>query len=269
MNIKGHASVKKSACWLYATLLSLIIILGTSAGVKADESDARRILKAMSDFMTAQQSISFDFDAILEVVTTEDQQLGLASSGSLVLSRPDKLRARRTGGFTDIELLFDGKILTLLGKNLNVYAQIDLPGTLDNLVNELQETYHRPLPAADLLLSSPYDELMAGVLDIKDLGSGVIGGVECDHLAFRTDDVDWQIWIGQGDQPYPYRYVITSKRVSGSPEYAIQMRNWKRGEAVATAEFSFTNSSKAKKVDVKDLEGSGGLPSHYMKGEKK
>ena len=38
-------------------------------------------------------------------------------------------------------------------------------------------------------------ELMPSVIDANDLGSGVIGGVECDHLAFRTEEVDWQIWI--------------------------------------------------------------------------
>ena len=52
---------------------------------------------------------------------------------------------------------------------------------------------------------------MTDVTDVKDLGSGVIGGKECDHLAFRAKDTDWQIWIAQGDEPYPCRYVITSK----------------------------------------------------------
>ena len=37
---------------------------------------------------------------------------------------------------------------------------------------------------------------------MKDLGSGVIGGRECDQFAFRTDDVDWQIWIAQAT-PFP------------------------------------------------------------------
>ena len=61
---------------------------------------------------------------------------------------------------------------------------------------------------------------MADVIDVKDLGSGVIGGVECDHLAFRTKEVDWQIWIAQGNRPYPCRYVITSSKVAQAP--AIQ-----------------------------------------------
>ena len=39
--------------------LSLIILFGTSAGVGADETGAKRILKAMSDYMAAQKSLSF------------------------------------------------------------------------------------------------------------------------------------------------------------------------------------------------------------------
>ena len=57
----------------------------------------------------------------------------------------------------------------------------------------MKDTYQRPLLAADLLLSNAYDELMSDVVDVKDLGSGVVGGIECDYLAFRTKEVDWQI----------------------------------------------------------------------------
>ena len=110
----------------------------------------------------------------------------------MTLNRPDKLRATRTGGFANIEMVFDGKTLTLLGKNANLYAQIEAPGTIDQLVDVLRDKYHRPVPAADLLMADPYKELMPDVTDTKDLGSGVIRGTECDHLAFRTKEVDWQ-----------------------------------------------------------------------------
>ena len=69
-------------------------------------------------------------------------------------------------------------------------ANIEVPGTLSNLVNELRVKYDRPVPATDLILPNAYAELMLDVVDIKDLGSGVIGGVECDFLAFRKKDVD-------------------------------------------------------------------------------
>jgi len=173
------------------------------------------MLKAMTEYVTAQKAISFDYDVNLEVVTKDDQKLTLAASGNVELARPDKIRASRSGGFADIETVFDGKTLTILGKNMNIYTQVAIPGSIDHLVDELREKYHRPLPAADLLTSDSYDGLMEDVVDVKDLGSGVIGGMECDHLAFRKKDVDWQIWIAQGSRPYPCRYDIATKVVAG------------------------------------------------------
>ena len=221
MEKTGFKSVKIFIRRMTVVALSLIILFGTSAGVSADETDAKRILKAMSDYMAAQKSFSFAYDATLEVVTTDEQKLALASSGTVTLNRPDKIQATRSGGFSHVEMSFDGKTLTLLGKEHNLYTQLDVPGTIDHLIDELKDTYHRPLPAADLLLSNSYDALMLDVVDVKDLGSGVIGGIECDHLAFRTNEVDWQIWIAHGKRPYPYRFVITSKLVSGGPQYTI------------------------------------------------
>jgi hypothetical protein len=250
---------------LSAIALSLVMV-GTSMTANADEADAKRLLKAMSDYLAAQQAISFDYDAILEVVTKDEQILALASSGSVTLNRPDKILATRSSGFADVELSFDGKTLTLLGKNLNIYAQEDVPGSVDNLVDELRKR-NRPLPAADLLLTDPYEVLMQDVDDIKDLGSGVIGGVECDYLAFRAKEVDWQIWIAQGDRPYPCRYVISSKFMDGSPQYSIQVRDWKTGDEVAATDFAFTPPADAKKVDLKNLEGTDELPEHFQLGE--
>src|SRR5690606_7330368 len=124
-------------------------------------------------------------------------------------SRPDKLRITRTGGFADVEMVFDGSVLSVLGKNSNLYAQVEAPGSVDELVDNLRANFGVELSGADLLLSNVHDALMDAVVDVKDLGSGVIGGVECNHLAFRTDSVDWQVWIAMGDKPYPCRYTIT------------------------------------------------------------
>jgi hypothetical protein len=71
-------------------------------------SSTLRIRKSMTDYVRAQKTISFDYDANLEIVTTDRQTLWLASSGSVALSRPDKVRATRSGGFVDIDTVFDG-----------------------------------------------------------------------------------------------------------------------------------------------------------------
>jgi len=257
---------KVSAAGISVAVLVLILGLGMPSGARADEADAKRLLKAMSNYMVAQKVISFAYDANIEVVTKDHQKLAVVSSGTITLNRPDKLRATRTGGFADIEILFDAKTLTLLGKNANLYAQIDIPGTIDHLIDELQDKHNKPLPASDLLRTNVYDHLMAGVVDVKDLGSGVIGGVECDHLAFRSTKVDWQIWITHGDRPYPRLYVITSKNIANGPQYSIQVRDWKTGDEVAADDFSFKNPTKAKKIDLKDIPGMDELPKHFVIG---
>jgi hypothetical protein len=258
-----------SARELSAVALALIVAMGVPTAARADEAAAKSLLKAMSDYLAAQKAISFSYDSNLEIVTKDKQKFALASSGTVILDRPDKARVTRHGGFADIEAVFDGKTLTLLGKNTNLYAQVDVPGTIDHLIDELRDKYHRPVPGADLLLSNVYEQLTPPVTNVKDLGSGVIGGVECDHLAFRTEEVDWQIWIAQGTRPYPCRYVITSKLVADGPQYSIQIRDWKTGDEVARDDFSFKNTMNAKKIELEDVPDVDELPKIFSLGDSK
>jgi hypothetical protein len=254
---------KRAERWAKVLTAGIAGAVIMSAAASADEAHARSLIKAMSDYLASQKSISLDFDSNLEVVTTQQQKLALASSGTLTLNRPDKIRATRMGGFANVELVFDGKTVTFLGKNANLYAQADAAGTVDQLVDALRDKYHRPLPAADLLMSNAYDQLMPLVTDAKDLGSGVIRGVECDHLAFRTEDVDWQIWIAQGDRPYPCRYVVTSTKVAGFPQYTVDVRTWKTGADVVSDSFKAEIPAGAKKLEPAELTDFDELPGHF------
>jgi hypothetical protein len=248
-------------------MLAAAVALPTVA--HADADFAKQTLQKMSDYLAAQDTISFEYDASLDVVTKDDQTLALASSGSVTLDRPDKFIASRSGGFADVEMIFNGETLTLFGKTKNAYTQIKEPGSIDDLVNALREKYGRPLPAADLLMSNVYGELMNDdVTDVKDLGSGVVGGVECDTFAFRTEKIDWQIWIAHGEHPYPCRYTISSKDMAHSPKYTIQVRNWKAGEQVSADTFEFNNSSNATKIEPEELKKQvKDLPENFKMGE--
>jgi len=240
-----------------------------STGQDASAQNAKALLKGMSDYLAAQKNISMGFDSIFEVVSKDHQKLQLATSGTVELSRPDKIHTTRKTGFSDTEMVFDGKTVTILGKGQNAYVQADVPGTVDNLIDQLRDKFHRQLPGADLLQSAVYDGLMEDVTDVKDLGSGVINGEECDHLAFRAKDTDWQIWIHQGANPYPCRYVITSKDVDQAPQFTLEVRDWKSGGSPGASDFTFTAPAGAKKLDAKDIESlkdTSDLPDNYKIG---
>jgi hypothetical protein len=193
----------------------------------AQPNDATRILKTMSDFIAMQQNVSITFDSDIEVITPDVQKIQFTNSGTVLMSRPDKLRATRTGGYSDVELFFDGRTATFVSKDDKVYTRLETPGSIDQLIGKLRNEFSLTAPGADLLLSNVYDDLMEGAIDAKHIGLGVIDGVECEHLAFRSTDVDWQIWIETGARPIPRKYVITSKGVGAAPQYTLRIKDWK------------------------------------------
>jgi len=232
-----------------ATAVSVAMFAAaTSHGACADDSAA--LLKAMTDYTAAQKSISATFDSDIEVITAELQKIQFTSSGQLKLSRPDKLRVRRTGGYADVELVFDGKTVSLYGNNAKAYVQADMAGTIDQLIDGIQAKTGGAMPGTDLLLSSSYDVLTSDVIEGHHVGQGVVDGVECEHLAFRGHDTDWQIWIQTGAQPIPRKYVITSKTLAGAPQYTLRIKEWKT-DAIADADaFAFKPPEGATKVSL-------------------
>ena len=229
-----------------------------AAPAQADPAGARQIVKAMSDYMASQKSLSAEFDVDLDVITPELEKVQFSASGSLVLARPDKIHLTRIGGYTEIELISDGKTVSISDGGGGSYAQIKSPGSVDNVIDMLRNNYDVDIPGADLLLSNSYDELMAGVIEAKHIGVGIIDGKECQHLAFRNADTDWQLWVRSGDRPLPCKYVISSKTVAAAPEYSIRFRNWTQN-APATA-FVFTPRKGARRVEFGQLSGIGELP---------
>jgi hypothetical protein len=241
----------------------MLVMMAVAPHASADVVQAKSLFKAMSDYLGKQTKMSFDLDTSLEVVTNDQQKLSLTSSGALTMVRPDKVHMVRRGGFADAELYFNGKTLALFRRDQNIYSKVDMPGSVENLVGELRDKYQRPLPAADLLSPNVYDAMMPDVKDVKDLGTGFIRGIECDHIAFRTDEVDWQLWIARGDRPYPVRLIVTSKTIAGSPQYQIDVMNFKTGDQAATADFHFVPPPNAKLVQPSELKSFDELPDFY------
>jgi hypothetical protein len=254
--MKRQAVVSRSICQAIGRLMIIVGMMLTINTLwlpraQAQDGDARKILKSMSDFMAGQKASSLTFDSDIEVITTDLQKIQFTSSGQLQMVRPDKLHARRTGGYKDIEIVFDGKTLTINNKDGNSFAQVDANGSIDQLVDLLREKYGVVAPGADLLFSDVFKIMIEDVIDAKHIGRGVIDGVECEHLAFRTPQTDWQIWVEVGARPIPRKYVITSKTVAGAPQYTLRIKEW-RTDVPADA-FVFKPPQGAKKMAIESL----------------
>ena len=76
-------------------VIAAVGLLGPSAAWPQNGDDARDILRAMSDYVAGQKSISATFNTDIEVITSDLQKIQFDSSGQLQLARPGPRQPHR------------------------------------------------------------------------------------------------------------------------------------------------------------------------------
>ena len=224
------------------------------------DPQAEKLLKRMSDYLAGRQQFTAKAESTLEVVLTSGQKLQYDSPATLMVSRPNKLRAHRKGDIANQEFFYDGKTLTLYSPRENVYATAAAPPTLDETLDFAREKLDIIAPAAELLYKNAAERMLKESSSGFVVGPSVVGGVKCTHLAFRGAEVDWQIWIEDGDKPLPRKFILTSKKVAGEPQFTVLIRNWDVAPKLTNSEFSFTPPKGAKKIEFLQLTAEAAKP---------
>ena len=239
---------------------SIAIAIGLFAGPASAADlnpDADEILHSMSSFLAGTQSFSVDADIENEIINLEGQKLQFNSSSTSLIDRPSRLYVTRRGRVVDAELRYDGATLTVFSRKLNAYVKRDLSGTIDDAIVAIESGTGLSAPGADLLLSDSYAAVSSGVVSSGYYGTAYVGGIECHHLAFRADEVDWQLWVKAGDEPLPMKYVITTKWVTGAPQYSVQLSNWNLKPQVADQQFELSPPEGAQRVEALTVDEAG------------
>jgi hypothetical protein len=217
------------------------------------DPQAEKLLRRMSDYLANRQQFTAKAESTLEVVLTSGQKIQFDSPATLMVSRPNKLRAHRKGDIANQEFFYDGKTLTLYNPGENVYATTAAPPTIDETLDFAREKLDIIAPASELLYKNAAEKMLKESSSGFVVGPSVVGGVKCTHLAFRGSEVDWQIWIEDGDKPLPRKFILTSKKVAGEPQFTVLIRNWDVAPKLTNQEFSFTPPKGAKKIEFLQL----------------
>jgi hypothetical protein len=234
-------------CAIAALAMASVAAQAQSAGVAPE---AKQILKVSTDFLAGQQRFTADTRNTLEIVLKSGQKIEFNSTGHQFVQRPDKLRSERSGDLVEQLFVYDGKSLTLYQPQEKVYAQVAAPGTIEEMLDFARTRYDVVAPFGDMIFRNAYDILMDGVTEGIVVGKAVIEGVLCDHLAFRAQDLDWQIWIQQGAQPLPRRIVITTLDLPNAPQFAVTVSRWNLEPTFDAQTFSFTPQAGMKQIEL-------------------
>jgi hypothetical protein len=69
--------------------------------------------------------------------------------------------------------------------------------------------------------------------------------------------VDWQIWIEDGDKPLPKKFVITTKWMTGAPQFTVLVKSWNLSPKLTEDLFTFVPPKGAQRIDFIRLSRGG------------
>ena len=229
-----------------------LLALPAGAAEQNDEAappDASSILKRAAEYLAGESRFSVVIRDGYDVVQASGQKIEFGDLRKVLVQRPHNLRLEIEQSDGDVSVVvFDGKELTAFDQSNNVYAKTPLEGDVDAAIIHFVRDLQMRLPLAMLLLSGLPAELDRRVQSLDYVEETEILGVLCDHLAGRTGDVDFQVWVAQNGQPLIHRVVLTYKNEVSAPQFRAQFSDWNFDPEVVDTQFAFTPPPGASQI---------------------
>lgn len=214
----------------------------------AIEPHAVELVTSMAKALAAVEKARVETEFALDVVLESGQKLQYGGESTAWFQRPNRLRSERVGERGVTTFLYDGKQVVLHAMPQNYYATHEAPADIDGLLDFVDERLDFAPPGMDLLYSDGGLGLLDGVTSGLVVGVATVAGRRCHHVAFRAPDVDWQLWIEEGDRPLPCRLVITTLDVEHTPEMSVTYREWNAAPELSDSLFHFTPPEGAMRI---------------------
>jgi hypothetical protein len=216
------------------------------------DPDAMEALNKMGTYLRSLKAFQVDSESSNDDVLDDGEIITDTRSSTLLAVSPNLLRAELKGDDRNTFLFYDGKNFTVYGKLLNYYATVPAPPTTAKLVDQIYSEYGIEIPLVDLFKWGNDEAAIKKITSAIDVGPSSVGGITCEHYAFRQEGLDWQIWIQLGDFPLPKKFVIRTLTDDARPQHTSTL-TWNLTPSYNDATFTFDPPQGAERIPLKDL----------------
>jgi hypothetical protein len=212
------------------------------------EPKALEILKAASARLAAAHSMSFTADVSYESPTRQGPPLVYVTQSFVTLVRPNKLRVVSPGDGPASEFYYDGKVMMAYAPAEDLVAVADAPPTIDATLEAAFKMAAIYFPFTDVIVTDPYKDLADGLTLAYYVGqSHVVAGITTDIVAYVTNGVFIQAWIGADDKlPRILRAIYLDDKLQ--QRHILVLSDWKLDPAVAADAFGTPAAASAKHI---------------------
>ena len=215
------------------------------AGLESPQSYFSR----MADFVSGARQFQVSLKIGYEVVQASGQKIAFRERRRITLARPDHLRVEieKSSGEQGM-VLFDGHKITVHNETHRVYAVAEKPGRIEDALVYFLKDLKMRMPLA-LMLSTNFPEEMAKrLVDLAFVEVDVTTEPPWVHLAGRTDQVDFQIWIPRSGNPLPRRIIITYRDEEGQPSFWADFSDWNLAPSISGQVFVFSPPAGTERI---------------------
>ena len=217
----------------------------------SEAPSAEEVLEETVTFMSGLDKVAFDALVTYEVVQENGQTLHFDLVQSVAAARPDRLFWITVRDDATIDSVwFDRGTFTMLKRPQDVYGQVEVSPTIEEMVDDLDYDYDIVVPFQDLLAGRARELFLETPESSWYVGESWVMGAWTHHVALRNEEVDYELWIQKDGDPLPLRIAINWKHEEGGPSYVAHFRKWITSPTFDDAMFVFTPPSDARQIEI-------------------
>ena len=213
--------------------------------------EGREVIQRLVDFMNGTQELAVEARVAYESVQESGQKLQFEMLQRIAMRKPDQifwvtLRDDATVGTA----WYDNGRFNMIRQPANVWGEIQIPGGIAKMVQELVDDYQIVVPFPDILSGDSQGPWLGDdATSIAYIGEAWVNGQWTDHVAIRKPGIDIEIWI-QKEDLFPAKLAIVFTEEEGMPGYTARFSNWSSTLPADPSLFEFTAPPEAERIDV-------------------
>jgi hypothetical protein len=210
-----------------------------SAAAPVPEIDPRadQLLNQTCKVLGAAKAFSFHAEVLFDQVLPSAVKVQFAGEINFAVQRPDELAIDFHSDLGGKELWYQKNTLTVFDRPHRMYASLEVPDSIDQMLDQVAKMHNLRLPLSNLAYSDPCLRLHKQILYGSYIGVNDVNGIACDHLAFSSSNIDFQLWLDRSAKPVPRKVVINYRTEPGSPEYIAVLSGWKFPQQISNSHF--------------------------------
>jgi hypothetical protein len=225
-----------------ASVAAAFLAAAACGGRQPDTPEARfnhglDIVNAVGRHVAEAQTVSFTTHEKGERVRRSGRKDPVSIQQEVRVRRPDRLHLKGSGNL-DLEVVYDGKQITLLSHKEKVYGVVPASGPLTEVIPGVIDRFDIPFPVGDLIAFTAAERLVNEETTGGWVGDETLNDQAVSKVAWQHPNLDWTIWVAKDGPPLLQRMEIHFKGRRGSPRRTYEFTNWVLNGEIPEATFA-------------------------------